>query len=555
MREAGRARPRARALVLLPLPRRRRRLPRSGGRGRCPKGRPSASGSASSPAPIWASAGSTPTPTPPPGATSIWSCIWAIIIYEFEQGRYPTEAETRRRAASIDPPTEAATLAGYRLRHAAYRRDPDLQALHQMFPMVMMWDDHESANDSWHGGAANHQPETEGAWEVRKAAAKRAYREWLPVSDEDWESYEIGDLATLFRPGNAADGALRAAEPAARCSAAGGDPARRARRLPRRGLARSGAHHDGPGAGGLAGGRACAAPSARAHEMAIARPAGDHGLGPAGARSGRDDDPAASERVRREVAAGLAAVARGPALQPRPVGRLSGRARAAAALGARRRCQSRRPVGRQPQCLGLRSRRWADAAAGVEFAGQSVTSPGYEAYMPWVDPADLARVSVAFNPQLKWMDTSRRGYMTLDADAGARDRRMAVPRHGPPALHRDRGAARHERARAAPTGSARQGAGDAMSLENRPPFAPEGGRARARRAGDAGRGAGAGRARLHPRCRERRAAAALGDAVDALRARRRRLGAAELAGLAVAPISAGSSPRAASPPRRSMIIA
>ena len=91
-------------------------------------------------------------------------------------------------------------LADYRLRYASYRADPDLQRLHQLFPMVMMWDDHESANNSFRDGAENHQPETEGDWNRRKAAAMRAAREWLPLSDNAFETYQIGDLATLFRP-------------------------------------------------------------------------------------------------------------------------------------------------------------------------------------------------------------------------------------------------------------------------------------------------------------------------------------------------------------------
>lgn len=65
--------------------------------------------------------------------------------------------------------------------------------------MLCVADDHESANDSWHGGAENHQPESEGPWSVRKAAAIRARSEWLPISDEPWAEYQIGDLATLFR--------------------------------------------------------------------------------------------------------------------------------------------------------------------------------------------------------------------------------------------------------------------------------------------------------------------------------------------------------------------
>ena len=86
------------------------------------------------------------------------------------------------------------------MRYAAYRADADLQRLHQLFPVIAMWDDHESANDAWEGGAQNHQPDTEGQWSERKRAAMRAYREWMPVSDDAWEDYDIGDLATLFRP-------------------------------------------------------------------------------------------------------------------------------------------------------------------------------------------------------------------------------------------------------------------------------------------------------------------------------------------------------------------
>jgi alkaline phosphatase D len=53
------------------------------------------------------------------------------------------------------------------------------------------------------------------------------------------------------------------------------------------------------------------------------------------------------------------------------------------------------------------------AAAGIEIAGQSVTSPGYESDLPGATPAELARMAVARNPQLKWADLSRRGYATI----------------------------------------------------------------------------------------------------------------------------------------------
>jgi alkaline phosphatase D len=51
-------------------------------------------------------------------------------------------------------------------------------------------------------------------------------------------------------------------------------------------------------------------------------------------------------------------------------------------------------------------------AAGVEFAGHSVTSPGYEHDVK-VDPKMVATELVAGNPELKWCDTSHRGYMAL----------------------------------------------------------------------------------------------------------------------------------------------
>ena len=49
--------------------------------------------------------------------------------------------------------------------------------------MIAVWDDHEFANNSYTGGATNHQEDGEGPWEDRKAAAKQAYFEWMPLRD------------------------------------------------------------------------------------------------------------------------------------------------------------------------------------------------------------------------------------------------------------------------------------------------------------------------------------------------------------------------------------
>ena len=71
------------------------------------------------------------------------------------------------------PQVDCVRLADYRLRHAQYKAEPELQALHAKAPWITVWDDHEVANDSWTGGAENHQP-NEGAWADRKRAARVA---------------------------------------------------------------------------------------------------------------------------------------------------------------------------------------------------------------------------------------------------------------------------------------------------------------------------------------------------------------------------------------------
>ena len=125
-------------------------------------------------------------------------------IYEYGQDGYGG-AIGKRIGRLTDPPHEIVTLSDYRLRHASYKADPDLQACHARAAMIAVWDDHETANDSWTGGAENHQPATEGDWAKRKAAAMQAYFEWMPIRDpwpgRPWEainrSFQFGDLATL----------------------------------------------------------------------------------------------------------------------------------------------------------------------------------------------------------------------------------------------------------------------------------------------------------------------------------------------------------------------
>jgi len=102
-------------------------------------------------------------------------------IYEYETGGYSPNAAVNRQWL---PSNEILSLSDYRGRYSTYHLDEDLRRLHQQFPFINIWDDHETANDAWMNGAENHSPATEGPFAIRKANAKQAYFEWLPIRQQ-----------------------------------------------------------------------------------------------------------------------------------------------------------------------------------------------------------------------------------------------------------------------------------------------------------------------------------------------------------------------------------
>jgi alkaline phosphatase D len=91
-------------------------------------------------------------------------------------------------------------LRYYRVRYATNHLDADLQAAHQAHPFITIWDDHEIANNTWKDGAQGHDPGTDGPWEIRKAAARQAYAEWLPIRGDAtkiYRSFRFGKMAEL----------------------------------------------------------------------------------------------------------------------------------------------------------------------------------------------------------------------------------------------------------------------------------------------------------------------------------------------------------------------
>ena len=99
-------------------------------------------------------------------------------FYEYEKGGYDLLQLPRRIRDHAGP--EARTLAGYRMRHAQYRADPDLQAAHAAAPWVMVWDDHEVDNN-WAGDVPEELEGPQPDWAVRRAAAFRTYDEHMPL--------------------------------------------------------------------------------------------------------------------------------------------------------------------------------------------------------------------------------------------------------------------------------------------------------------------------------------------------------------------------------------
>lgn len=122
--------------------------------------------------------------------------------YYYEYGAL----ETPRLPDRIhEPGHEIIELNDYRQRHAQYRTDAALQAATAKMPLIAVWDDHETTNDSWTGGAENHQPGQEGDWAERQQAALRAYYEWMPIREpkpgrvrsDIYRNFRFGDLANL----------------------------------------------------------------------------------------------------------------------------------------------------------------------------------------------------------------------------------------------------------------------------------------------------------------------------------------------------------------------
>src|SRR3569623_495966 len=328
-------------------------------------------------------------------------------LYEYPDGVYPSHDEAVAARPHI-PAHETIHLADYRLRYASYRADPALQKLHRLLPMIVQMDDHETGDDSWEGGSKHHDPAMQGEWSIRRAAALQAWHEWLPVSDMPWPAYQIGRLATLFRTDTRLLARSRQRDIAPLFRTA--DP-----------VAALTAFRDGPWMDPGMTMRGTDQENWLAHAMRASVASGRHwlmvcfgtliGRMPIPAIAADWFDPQAPASARNYVARAITAGRLGlPFNYDNCGGNPVARARflrSAQAMAAN---------------LVVLSGDSHNACAydltedgkpvGVEFAGHSVTSSGYESLVRG-DPRTVAAGLVAASPELKWCDTSKRGYMAV----------------------------------------------------------------------------------------------------------------------------------------------
>jgi alkaline phosphatase D len=348
-------------------------------------------------------------------------------LYEYGLGGYAS-ANAEQLGRLSQPATEILSLGDYRARHAQYKTDPDLQALHAAAPMIAVWDDHEIANDTWTSGAENHQAATEGSFAARKAAALQAYHEWMPTRNAQpdliYRSFNFGSLVALHMLDTRVIGRDEPADytrfftatgfDAAGFSAAVGAPTRQLlgstqTQWLQQQMTASTATWQVLGQQVLMG------------RMNIPAPILVETIQPGAGVS--VSQYAAIVAKAQTAPATLTATEKAVLAQPSIPYNLDAwdgyQAARETVLG------TARSLGKNLVVLsGDTHNAWANEladmngnAVGVEFATSSVSSPGFEEYLPKENPATLAGAFQQLIAPLKYCDTSRRGYMLLTATA------------------------------------------------------------------------------------------------------------------------------------------
>ncbi|MCB9597580.1 MAG: alkaline phosphatase D family protein [Sandaracinaceae bacterium] len=93
----------------------------------------------------------------------------------------------------------ARSLSNYRDLYRAYRSDPKLQEVHEKFPFVCIWDDHEFSDDCWGDHATYSDGQAVEEDMDRRRASEQAWLEYMPVAmDVEADGDLVVDPANLY---------------------------------------------------------------------------------------------------------------------------------------------------------------------------------------------------------------------------------------------------------------------------------------------------------------------------------------------------------------------
>ena len=329
-------------------------------------------------------------------------------IYESDLSR-GLELASRLLGRNWEPDRELITLQDYRERHAFYRGDFDLKAMHAAMPVIAVWDDHDLINGIWRDGASAHDP-SKGSFSARRAAAMQAFQEWLPIRVPDpaapakiYRRFDFGNLATLHMLDARALGRDQQASRADHLSGATASPTRQMLGAEQMAWLDAGLQAS-TATWQLLGSQVW---MARMHlPLSVLDSFSEDAIG--AFLSAQSTPPALRSDAQRALVAQLRAPFKSDTWDGYPAAR-------EAVFASSRRLDKNLVV-----LAGDSHNAWASdlkdasgAAVGVEFATPSVTSAGLELEYPRITRQFLADAFVKMVPELRYAETSDRGYLLV----------------------------------------------------------------------------------------------------------------------------------------------
>lgn len=114
------------------------------------------------------------------GSTPSLDFIVHLGDYIYETSHVTPSGESRHGHLTLPSGAAAATTTNdYRYLYKSYRGDDRLQALHERFPVIAIWDDHEFSDDCWQSSATYDNANTPD--KPRRRSANQAWFEYTPA--------------------------------------------------------------------------------------------------------------------------------------------------------------------------------------------------------------------------------------------------------------------------------------------------------------------------------------------------------------------------------------